>query len=380
MLGQSATIATRYSIVRVQGATDEQRLINFPIHQSRVLPSISLVYLCSFTGKNYMRRWDQVLSNLRKLSEGQNDHLAPQVLAQVADMHAISAGTKCWLGWMAGDWIETLRRCLGGHGYSAYNALGAISGDYAVMMTGGGDNIVLAQQNARFLLNSVKKAFLGKSLSPCVAYFADIPALSGQTPAIDTTTFPPTTIEGQISTIQTLVKFMMLRTSERIQAKMSHVKDQLSVWNSFVGELLPISRMWTFAETLSVFLDEVKHQSLSSQVKLALLELIGYWGLVVISDNFELFLTYGIVSASPDLKEKLEEEKNKFCEKIRNNAIGFVDALSLPDWLIKAPIGAYDGKIYSKYFQTVVEAPNSLGVPHYWKQHIKPLTQLPSKL
>lgn len=41
---------------------------------------------------------------------------------------------------------------MGGHAYSAYNALGSIITNYWVLTTGGGDNVVLAQQVSRHAL------------------------------------------------------------------------------------------------------------------------------------------------------------------------------------------------------------------------------------
>jgi acyl-CoA oxidase len=51
-----------------------------------------------------------------------------------------------------------------------------------------------------------------------------------------------------------------------------------------------------------------------------------------------------------------------------------MDAFNYPDWLLKAPIGCYDGDVYRKYLDVVKNAPNGLGVPRYWKKYIAPLT------
>jgi len=55
---------------------------------------------------------------------------------------------------------------MGGHAYSKYNNVHVISNDFAVFTTGGGDNTVLAQQGAQFLLSNLANARNGKYVVP----------------------------------------------------------------------------------------------------------------------------------------------------------------------------------------------------------------------
>jgi hypothetical protein len=40
----------------------------------------------------------------------------------------------------------------------------------------------------------------------------------------------------------------------------------------------------------------------------------------------------------------------KLCREVRKDAVLLTDALAIPDYVLKAPFGAYDGDIYRKYF------------------------------
>lgn len=83
------------------------------------------------------------------------------------------------------------------------------------------------------------------------------------------------------------------------------------------------------------------------------------------------------------------------CKSLRKQVIGLTDAWGYPDFILKAPIGKYDGNIYERkccytslasfiplmrlhfhtaYFDTLLMAPNSTGVPSYHEKYIKPLT------
>jgi acyl-CoA oxidase len=62
------------------------------------------------------------------------------------------------------------------------------------------------------------------------------------------------------------------------------------------------------------------------------------------------------------------------CKVLRRHVIPLVDAFGFPDFILKAPIGRYDGDIYPHYFNTVKNAPNCFGPPPYFEKYIKPLT------
>ncbi|CAJ0834537.1 1120_t:CDS:2, partial [Entrophospora sp. SA101] len=47
---------------------------------------------------------------------------------------------------------------------------------------------------------------------------------------------------------------------------------------------------------------------------------------------------------------------------LREQVMPLVDAWGLPDFVIKAPSGRYDGDIYTAYFDVVRSAPNCIGV------------------
>lgn len=67
--------------------------------------------------------------------------------------------------------------------------------------------------------------------------------------------------------------------------------------------------------------------------------------------------------------------RSQTCKGLRNQVIGLTDAFSFPDFILKAPIGKYDGNIYPAYFETVLQGANSIGKPPYHDQYIKPLTE-----
>ncbi|RKP07691.1 acyl-CoA dehydrogenase/oxidase [Thamnocephalis sphaerospora] len=139
MCGQAATIATRYSCVRRQGPKDE-KVMDFQTQQVRLMPAVATVYVCSVVSRVMMAHWGNMTSMINDQPE--------EFLRLLSDVHAVSAGFKAVSTWRGSEVLEMCRRACGGHAYSAHNALAGIIGDWGVVTTGGGDNIVLTQQTA----------------------------------------------------------------------------------------------------------------------------------------------------------------------------------------------------------------------------------------
>jgi acyl-CoA oxidase len=143
LVTQALTIATRYSVVRRQGNKNQQ-IMDYQSHYVKLLPSISFMYIV----QNSLATLDKHFAVLT--AGGDIDQMV--YLNHMGDMHAISASLKGLSGAYATEILEICRRSCGGHAYSAYNALGNLIGDFGVMTTGGGDNVVLLQQATRYLL------------------------------------------------------------------------------------------------------------------------------------------------------------------------------------------------------------------------------------
>lgn len=143
LVTQALTIATRYGVVRRQGSKNQQ-IMDYQSHYVKLLPAISFMYMV----QNSFKTLDDQFAILT--AGGEMDPIV--YLNHMGDMHSISASLKGLSGSYATEILEICRRSCGGHAYSAYNALGNLISDFGVMTTGGGDNVVLLQQAAHYLL------------------------------------------------------------------------------------------------------------------------------------------------------------------------------------------------------------------------------------
>jgi len=68
------------------------------------------------------------------------------------------------------------------------------------------------------------------------------------------------------------------------------------------------------------------------------------WGAYVMQSLLELFLEEGYFS--PSQAKMIKKVFYDLCRKTRKEAIPLVDAWAIPDFILKAPFGRYDGDIY----------------------------------
>jgi acyl-CoA oxidase len=155
-LAKATTIAIRYSTIRQQfvDATSPKKwdnkvietpVLDYTMQQYRLLPIIASAYACFFTGREMLHLYDL---NQESMQNGN--------FGLLADLHASSSGLKSLTTTMAVESLEDCRRACGGHGYSLFSGLGQFYQDYVPNVTWEGDNYILTQQTARYLLKTFR--------------------------------------------------------------------------------------------------------------------------------------------------------------------------------------------------------------------------------
>jgi hypothetical protein len=139
--------------------------------QRRLLPLVAKAFAFTFLGAHVVRphvlsllayvRHPQEAEYLSLLEALRAPDAGAAVVRRLGEFHAAVSGTKTFFSWEVQAALETCRQCLGGLGYSAYANLGALLGDHGVWVPGEGDNMVMAQQTARFLLKHYQRWLMG---------------------------------------------------------------------------------------------------------------------------------------------------------------------------------------------------------------------------
>lgn len=186
---KALTIAIRYGIVRRQfaiqsgkkttadkvGKPTETQLMDYTIHQHRLLPLLAQAYAMHFTSVEMSKLYNLLMEQLNRLKPDDKD--ATVVLETLKETHATSAGLKAFCTWNCLSTIEACRQSLGGHGYSSYTGLANMYNDFAVQCSWEGDNTILALQAGRYLIGCYREVRAGKEQPQGVAYLNAIPSI-----------------------------------------------------------------------------------------------------------------------------------------------------------------------------------------------------------
>uniref|UniRef100_A0A0N4Z9T4 Acyl-coenzyme A oxidase n=1 Tax=Parastrongyloides trichosuri TaxID=131310 RepID=A0A0N4Z9T4_PARTI len=144
-LAMACTVAIRYSCVRRQGEledkSEEVKVLDYQTQQYRIFPQLAKAWAFSAAGKYIMELFNKVNKDL---TSGNAD-LLPQ-------LHCLTSGLKSVISFQAGLGIEQCRMSCGGHGYSHASGLPNIYATQIGGCTYEGENMVMLQQCARYLM------------------------------------------------------------------------------------------------------------------------------------------------------------------------------------------------------------------------------------
>ena len=400
-LQAAVTISVRYLSLRTQGesmnpqSSKEPQLIDFKTVQTRVMPLVATAYALTFTSA-FMQK---VSSPAGLKDEDADDAEAlteEELAAALPDLHATCAGLKAFSTWACYHGIDTLRQCLGGHGYSGYTGLARMFADFAVQCTWEGDNTVMALQTARYLVSSFEKlSSKEERLTGSVSYLESLPRINRtkRTWAVQT---EKQLLFGKLRSIIDAFRFLLAKKVERVSLKLRAEKKRQgrklkkrlqkmdkaavdrSAWNDWTPELLDCSRAHCYYVMSEQFVAAVERAenssndhvrnlapSLSILCRLFMLHSLSNWldwfVAMEYMDKYQMFL--------------VKDSVVSLCGHVRGFVVPAVDAFALSDAILRSPLGRRDGNVYENYFQRVLKKPNAEAKPPYYDEHITPLLQ-----
>ncbi|MCG2622106.1 acyl-CoA dehydrogenase family protein [Arthrobacter sp. I2-34] len=144
-------IAVRYANERRQfRATpdaEEQKLLDYQLHQRRLLTRLATTYAASFAHEELLAGFHEVFSGARDTD------------ADRQDLETLAAALKPLSTWHALETLQECREACGGAGFLAENRLALLRADLDVYATFEGDNNVLLQLVAKRLLSDYAAEF-----------------------------------------------------------------------------------------------------------------------------------------------------------------------------------------------------------------------------
>ncbi|TAQ84584.1 hypothetical protein B7494_g7088 [Chlorociboria aeruginascens] len=358
VLARGVTIATRYAAVRRQfqdrdspsDTLGENQVLNYTMVQFRLLPLLASTFALHFTGKAMM---DLYQENQKKMQSDDVCSADPQRGAGpeethsgsdlLADLHATSCGLKALSSTTAAEGLEVCRRACGGHGYSSFGGIGSWYADYLPTTTWEGDNYMLTQQVARYLLKSARAI------------------LKGNTPNNDTTKIFKTFLQKQdmgaahdvLGSDSDLVAAFAWRTSFLTFEALKHRDVEKYSWNSLLVDFWRLSTAHSQYLVVKNFYEALQTESLRYELDpftISILhKLFRLYALNTLEKEASEFYSSSAVTVR-QIQLARTKSVMKLLEEIRPHALTLVDAWQFPDWQLDSSLGRKDGKVYEDMF------------------------------
>lgn len=155
VIARAVTVAVRYLSVRRQFRDQDSNdpsqietpVLDYSTVQIRILPLLATAFALHYSGSAMWSLYERTRAQTSLDSDN----------AQLTELHTTSAGLKSLATDLAANSVETCRRAMGGHGFGGGTGLIQLNNDYLAKPTVEGDNWMITQQVARFLIKKVKE-------------------------------------------------------------------------------------------------------------------------------------------------------------------------------------------------------------------------------
>ncbi|KAF4213842.1 hypothetical protein CNMCM8980_003933 [Aspergillus fumigatiaffinis] len=377
VLARGVTIATRYCAVRRQfqdrdakADAGETQVLNYKMVQVRLLPLLAAMYALHFTGRGMMRLYEENQNKRAAAEAGQDKRgAAPEALRAgsdlLADLHATSCGLKALASTTAGEGLEICRRACGGHGYSSYSGIGPYYSDYLPTLTWEGDNYMLTQQVARYLLKSARAVLAGKGTGNDTSQILQAYLARRDKGA----SFDILEVDSDI------VAAFAWRTAHLTFEALKHRDLEKRSWNSLLVDFWRLSTAHSQYLVVKNFYEAVSSPELAAKLgpetTKIMHNLFRLYALHTLEREAAEFFSSGAVTVRQITLTRTNAVM-KLLDEIRPHAVRLVDAWKIPDWQLDSSLGRYDGDVYPDLFNRASQNPvNDLVFdPYPWNEAV----------
>jgi acyl-CoA oxidase len=344
-LAQALTIATRYSVVREQGRSPfsdesaEKPIIHFKSQHYRLLILISRAYANLFTWKALETSYKDMIHR-----QAHGDHSA------LSHHHILMCGLKAWSTESASDGAEDARNMCGGHGYMLISGLPEIVSSITAMATFEGENWIMWQQVALYLM----KGLAFKDLPGGMAYMNNYRLCSKPHPC--------SARGSEFLSFDVLQRLFEQRAAQlTLEASELLTSSKLSksvAWNKHMMSLIAAARAYVEHHVLATFINQVSEMS-TSPICDVLSKLVSLHGLTTItsptsSDAISFFVQNHLSHAQ---LSEIREQVDVLLEQLLPDAIALIDAWNFTDASLCSAIGMKDGNAYERIMDWTKQLP-----------------------
>ncbi|MGP3750789.1 acyl-CoA dehydrogenase family protein [Streptomyces sp. IBSNAI001] len=337
------TIATKYAVRRRQfeaaSDTEEQLLLDYGLHQRRLLPLVARTYALHFAQ-------DVVRTQLHEVFSGITDDEQAR-----RRLESRAAGTKALGTWHATRVVQECREACGGAGYLAVNRFAALKADSDIFTTFEGDNHVLLQLVAKGLLTHHASEFEDLDQLGMVRYVTGlaVETVIEKTSAHKLLERVRDLLPGgdewdqeaglldseyQLAMLRYREEHMLAGVARRLKRGIDQKRNPGVVFSQVQDHVIAVAHAHVERLVLEAFVDQVRALPEGGN-KVALGLLCDLFALSTIEADRAWFMEHGRLTVQRS--KAISREVNDLCRKVRPLAVDLVDAWGVPAEMLRAP-------------------------------------------
>jgi acyl-CoA oxidase len=322
------TIALRYADGRKQfgpQSGEEVPILNYRLHQRRLLPPLATAYALHFSLKYLTSRF------LKKTEE------------DAQEIEALAAGLKAYTTWFTTSTLQQCREACGGKGYLAENRIPDLKADTDVYTTFEGDNTVLMQLVAKNRLTEFKQEFHNMSLVTVFNYVAEKAKVNivEKNPLAVRNTDEEHLLDFDfhMKAFTYREESILSSAAQRLKRLIEGGMDSFDAFNVSGHHMVNVGKAYIERIILEQFQDQVERTS-DVECQQVLRKLTQLFALYTIENNRGWYLEQGYMEG---VKTKsIRKLVNQLSWEIRQDAIALTDAFEIPDHCLAAEIAVSD--------------------------------------
>ncbi|KAJ2741895.1 hypothetical protein GGI20_004870 [Coemansia sp. BCRC 34301] len=347
VLAKATTVAVRYAAVRRQfsalASGPETPVLDYSMVQYRLMPLVAQNYAMCATSQAFVAHYQQAMRSM----EGGN-------FAPLKELHATACGLKRWTSDVGIAGIDTCRHVCGGHGFSQFSGLNEFYGNAYPNIIWEGDNYVLSQQTARFLLAQVRALRAGKAVADnaTTQYLRrHLVATAGSRAVV-----PVEQLVNDASAQLDLLSFRAATMAADLVDAMDGPSKQS--WNQSLVAVQRLCDAHSDYVVSSYFRQHLASLPPASPLLPHLEKLATLLFLYTLEQHSsDLFRLPGGAAFTPQMVSEVESRLAAVIEDVRGQAVPLVDAFGVSDFRLNSALGRSDGKVYENYLQWAMEDP-----------------------
>ena len=317
-------IAIRYSDKRRQFGPEggsEVPILNYRIHQRRLLPLLAKTYATHFALQYVTKRFMARTEN------------------EMPEIEALAAGMKAYSTWSTTAILQECREACGGKAYLSENRIDALKNDTEVYTTFEGDNTVLMQLVAKNRLSEFRKSFGKMDAMGIIQYVYENAktAISEKNPIATRKTDEEHLMDDDfhLSAFQYREKTTLASAAKRLKKLIDGGLEPYDAFNVVQHQMIDVAQAYLERIVLEQFQLAIKTIA-DKDVKAILVKVYQLYALSQIEKNKGWYLEDGYMEAvkTKDVRKMV----NQLCWDIRPEAVALVKAFDIPDSCLAAPI------------------------------------------